>query len=70
MCRESIECMKRQPRGGGKGAKGRMCWPEMLYKSEEYRIETLTKLGVINATTETTTDGGGGGGGGGGVGIQ
>ena len=55
MCRESIECLKRQPKGGGKGAKGRMCWPEMLYKSEETRVATLTKLGVIGG------DGGGGG---------
>jgi hypothetical protein len=46
ICKESIECMKKQPKGGGKGAKGRMCWPDMLAKSEEYRIATLTKLGV------------------------
>ena len=56
MCRESIECMKKQPRAGagGKGPRGRMCWPDMLAKSEKYRIETLTSLGVINSNGTAT----------------
>ena len=40
-------CPKAQPKGGGKGVKGQMCSPNVLYTSEALRVKTLTDLGVI-----------------------